>query len=82
MVGPDVQVGTHRRREVSLVAVVEADVRRQIQPIADAGFVVQPRGDAGDRADGRRRSCNDLAAGIDDGLRRADGARDLRGDRP
>jgi Tfp pilus assembly PilM family ATPase len=41
MVGPDVQVGTHRRREVSLVAVSEADVRRQIQPIGDAGFVVR-----------------------------------------
>jgi hypothetical protein len=39
-VGPDVQVGTHRRREVSLVAVSEADVRRQIQPLIDAGFFV------------------------------------------
>jgi Tfp pilus assembly PilM family ATPase len=40
MVGPDVQVGTHRRREVSVIAVSEADVRRQIQPLAEAGFVV------------------------------------------
>jgi len=40
MVGSDVQVGTHRRREVSLVAVAEADVRRRIQPITDAGFLV------------------------------------------
>jgi len=41
MVGPDVQIGTHRRREVSLIAVSEADVRRQIQPIVAAGFVVR-----------------------------------------
>lgn len=41
MVGPDVQVGAHRRREVSLIAASEADVRRKIQAIADAGFVVR-----------------------------------------
>ena len=40
MVGADVQVGTHRRREVSLVAVSEAEVRRAIQPLSDAGFDV------------------------------------------
>ena len=40
MVGPDVQIGSHRRREVSLVAASEADIRRHIQPISDAGFVV------------------------------------------
>jgi Tfp pilus assembly PilM family ATPase len=40
MIGPDVLVGTHRRREVSVIAVSEADVRRQIQPVTEAGFVV------------------------------------------
>jgi Tfp pilus assembly PilM family ATPase len=41
MVGPDVQVGSHRRREVSLIAASEAELLKQIQPIADAGFVVR-----------------------------------------
>jgi Tfp pilus assembly PilM family ATPase len=41
MVGPDVQVGTHRRREVSLIAASEAELLRQIQPVTDAGFVVR-----------------------------------------
>lgn len=41
MIGPDVSVGTHRRREVSLTAVSEAEVARQIQPLADAGFDVR-----------------------------------------
>ena len=39
-VGADVEVGTHRRREVSLVAVSEAEIRRRIQPVSDAGFDV------------------------------------------
>jgi hypothetical protein len=39
--GPEVQVGTHRRREVSLVAVAESEVRRRVQAITDAGFAVQ-----------------------------------------
>jgi hypothetical protein len=38
--GNEVQVGTHRRREVSLVAASSSEVRRRIQPIVDAGFVV------------------------------------------
>ncbi|HVQ12194.1 MAG TPA: hypothetical protein VMS40_01335 [Vicinamibacterales bacterium] len=41
MIGPDVQVGTHRRREVSLTAVAEAEIARQIQPLVDAGFNVR-----------------------------------------
>lgn len=41
MIGPDVKVGTHRRREVSLTAVPEAEIARQIQPLIDAGFDVR-----------------------------------------
>ncbi len=41
MIGADVQVGSHRRREVSLTAVPEAEVTRQIQPLVDAGFDVR-----------------------------------------
>jgi Tfp pilus assembly PilM family ATPase len=41
MIGADVQVGTHRRREVSLTAVAEAEIARQIQPLVDAGFNVR-----------------------------------------
>ena len=41
MLGPDVKVGTHRRREVSLTAVPEAEIARQIQPLIDAGFDVR-----------------------------------------
>jgi hypothetical protein len=41
VVGPDVHVGTHRRREVSLVAAGEAEISRRIQPLSDAGFDVQ-----------------------------------------
>jgi Tfp pilus assembly protein PilN/Tfp pilus assembly PilM family ATPase len=39
--GDEVQVGAHRRREVSLVAASNAEVGRRIQPILDAGFVVE-----------------------------------------
>ncbi|HXH25974.1 MAG TPA: hypothetical protein VNI78_12030 [Vicinamibacterales bacterium] len=39
--GDEVQVGAHRRREVSLVAASNAEVRRRIQPVIDAGFVVE-----------------------------------------
>ena len=62
-VGPDVQVGTHRRREVSLVAVSEADVRRQIQPITDAGFVVSRVVTPAIALTAVARSCNDLVPG-------------------
>jgi hypothetical protein len=41
MAGPDVHVGTHRRREVSLVAAGEAEISRRIKPLLDAGFDVQ-----------------------------------------
>lgn len=41
MPGAEVQVGPHRRREVSLVAVSSAEVRDHIQPLVDAGFVVE-----------------------------------------
>lgn len=41
MVGDEVTVGTHRRREVSLVAVSTGEVRKRIQPVVDAGFVVE-----------------------------------------
>jgi len=41
MIGADVHVGTHRRREVSLTAVAEAEIARQIQPLVDAGFKVR-----------------------------------------
>jgi Tfp pilus assembly PilM family ATPase len=63
MVGPDVQVGTHRRREVSLVAVSEADVHRQIQPIADAGFVVRRVVTPAIALTAVARSCTDLVPG-------------------
>jgi hypothetical protein len=41
MVGGEVTVGTHRRREVSLVALSTGEIRKRIQPIVDAGFVVE-----------------------------------------
>jgi Tfp pilus assembly PilM family ATPase len=63
MVGPDVQVGTHRRREVSLIAVSEADIRRQIQPIADAGFTVSRVVTPALALTAVARGCNDLAPG-------------------
>jgi Tfp pilus assembly PilM family ATPase len=63
MVGPDVQVGTHRRREVSLIAVSEADVRRQIQPVADAGFVVRRVVTPAIALTAVARSCADLLPG-------------------
>ena len=40
MIGADVHVGTHRRREVSLTAVPEDEITRHIQPLIDAGFNV------------------------------------------
>jgi Tfp pilus assembly PilM family ATPase len=63
MVGPDVQVGTHRRREVSLIAASEADVRRQIQPISDAGFVVRRVVTPAIALTAVARSSPDIAAG-------------------
>ena len=62
-VGPDVQVGTHRRREVSLVAASEADVRRQIEPITDAGFFVSRVVTPAIALTAVARSCNDLVPG-------------------
>jgi hypothetical protein len=41
MIGADVQVGSHRRREVSLTAVPEGEVTRHIQPLVDAGFDIR-----------------------------------------
>lgn len=41
VLGGDVQVGSHRRREVSLVAVSATEVRQRTQPLVDAGFVVE-----------------------------------------
>lgn len=41
ILGAEVQAGGHRRREVSMVAVPGDEVRRRIQPIVDAGFVVE-----------------------------------------
>ena len=41
MAGSEVVVGTQRRREVSMVAVSTTEVLRRIQPIVDAGFVVE-----------------------------------------
>ena len=41
VLGGEVQVGSHRRREVSLVAVSATYVRHRIQPLVDAGFVVE-----------------------------------------
>ena len=41
MPGAEVQVGPQRRREVSLVAVSNADVRDHLQPVVDAGFIVE-----------------------------------------
>lgn len=39
--GGEVQVGSHRRREVSLVAVSASEVRRRIQPLVDSGFIIE-----------------------------------------
>jgi Tfp pilus assembly PilM family ATPase/Tfp pilus assembly protein PilN len=63
MVGADVQVGTHRRREVSVVAVSEADVRRRIQPITDAGFLVSRVVTPAIALTSVARSCKDVVAG-------------------
>jgi Tfp pilus assembly PilM family ATPase/Tfp pilus assembly protein PilN len=41
VMGGETQVGPHRRREVSLVAVSAAEVKRRIQPLVDAGLIVQ-----------------------------------------
>jgi len=41
MLGGEIAMGTHRRREVSMVAVSTAEVLRRIQPIVDAGFVIE-----------------------------------------
>ena len=41
MPGGEVVMGTQRRREVSMVAVSTTEVLRRIQPIVDAGFVVE-----------------------------------------
>jgi Tfp pilus assembly protein PilN len=41
MPGAEVQIGTQRRREVSLVAASDAAVRERIQPLVRAGFVVE-----------------------------------------
>ena len=41
MPGGEVTIGTQRRREVSMVAVSTTEVLRRIQPIVDAGFVVE-----------------------------------------
>jgi hypothetical protein len=41
MIGADVHVGTHRRREVSLTAVPEAEITRQVQPLVEAGFDIR-----------------------------------------
>jgi Tfp pilus assembly PilM family ATPase len=40
ILGGQVQVGPHRKREVAMVAVAGAEVKRRIQPIAAAGFTV------------------------------------------
>lgn len=41
MPGAEVMMGTQRRREVSMVAVSTSEVLRRIQPVVDAGFVVE-----------------------------------------
>ena len=41
MPGGEVAMGTQRRREVSMVAVSTTEVLRRIQPVVDAGFVVE-----------------------------------------
>jgi hypothetical protein len=41
VLGNEVPVGSQRKREVSLVAVSSDEVRRRIQPLVDAGFVVE-----------------------------------------
>jgi Tfp pilus assembly PilM family ATPase/Tfp pilus assembly protein PilN len=41
MLAGEVQVGGHRRREVSLVAASSADLLQRVQPVVDAGFEVQ-----------------------------------------
>ena len=39
--GAEIMVGSHRRREVSLVAASNAEIRARIQPLLDAGFLVR-----------------------------------------
>ena len=41
VVGAETQVGAQKKREVSLVAVSSAEVHRRIQPVVDAGFIVE-----------------------------------------
>jgi hypothetical protein len=41
MIGAEVAVGTHRKREVSIVAAAGGEVQRRTQPLIDAGFDVQ-----------------------------------------
>ena len=41
VLGGETLVGSNRRREVTLVGVSTADVRNVIQPIIDAGFIVE-----------------------------------------
>ena len=41
MIGAEVQVGAHRRREVSLTAAPEGEITRHIKPLVDAGFDVR-----------------------------------------
>lgn len=41
IVGGEVQAGSHRRREVSLVAVSANEVRQRIQPLVESGFVIE-----------------------------------------
>ncbi len=54
MLGGEVVTGTHRRREVSMVAVSTSEVLRRIQPVTDAGFVVEGVLTPGAGVDGRR----------------------------
>jgi len=62
-VGADVDVGTERRREVSLVTASEADVRRRLQPITDAGFVVHRVVTPAIALIAVARSCRDIEPG-------------------
>ena len=70
MIGADVQVGSHRRREVSLTPCSEAEVTRHIQPLIDAGFDVRGVCTPAMALAAVARHLRHARPGIDRGLRR------------
>lgn len=62
--GGEVTVGSHRRREVSLIGASTAEIRRRIQPLVDAGFVVRGVSTPAMALASLSRSRKDAPAGI------------------